>query len=104
VRTAFILAVVAVVLDCLPLPGIIGGIVYLIAVILLLVGYNKLKNSSTFPGGKGASVLFVAMILIVVGWVLDFIPLIGDWLEALLTIIAYIMTLSGWNKIKNAAA
>jgi uncharacterized membrane protein len=103
VRTAFILALIAVVLDFLPLPGIIGGIVYLIAVILMLVGYGKLKKSSSFPGGKGASTLFVAMILIVVGWVLDFIPLIGDWMEALLTIIAYIMTLVGWNKIKNAA-
>ncbi|MDR2358866.1 MAG: hypothetical protein LBD87_03575 [Prevotellaceae bacterium] len=104
VRTAFILALVAVVLDYLPfIPGIIGGIVYLIAVILLLVGYGKLKDSSTFPGSKGATVLFIAMILIIVGWVLDFIPLVGDWLDAVLTIIAYIMTLSGWNKIKNAA-
>jgi hypothetical protein len=37
-----------------------------------------------------------------VGWVLDFIPLIGDWIEALLTIVAYILTLVGWSKIKNA--
>jgi hypothetical protein len=43
------------------------------------------------------------MILLVVGWGLDFIPLVGDWLESLLTIIAYIMTLAGWNKIKNVA-
>jgi hypothetical protein len=102
-RTAFILALIAVGLDFIPLPGIISDILYLIAIILMLMGYNQLKASSTFPGGKGASTLFVAMILIVVGWVLDFIPLIGDWMEALLRIIAYIMTLVGWNKIKNAA-
>jgi hypothetical protein len=103
VRTAFILALIAVALDFLPLPGIIGDILYLIAIILMLVGYSKLKKSPTFPGGHGASTLFVAMILIVVGWGLDFIPFIGDWIESLLTIIAYIMTLVGWNKIKNAA-
>jgi uncharacterized membrane protein len=104
VRTAFILALIAVALDALPLiPGIVGDIVYLIAVILMLVGYSKLKDSSTFAGGKGASTLFVAMILILVGWVLDFIPFIGDWMEALLTIVAYILTLVGWSKIKNAA-
>lgn len=103
VRTAFILALIAVVLNALPLiPGIVGDIVYLIAVILLLTGYGKLKGSSTFAGGSGASTLFVAVILILVGWVLDFIPLVGDWIESLLTVIAYILTLVGWKSIKNA--
>ncbi|MDR1672226.1 MAG: hypothetical protein LBS09_01995 [Bacteroidales bacterium] len=104
VRTAFILALIAVVLDVLPLiPGIIGDILYLIAIILMLVGYSTLKGSSTFAGKDGASTLFVAMILILVGWVLDFIPFVGDWIEAVLTIVAYILTLVGWGKIKNAA-
>jgi uncharacterized membrane protein len=103
VRTAFILALVAVVLDALPfLPGIIGDTVYLVAIILMLLGYNSLKTSTTFPGRDGASTLFAAMILIMVGWVLDFIPLVGDWMESICSIIAYILTLVGWNKIKNA--
>ncbi|MDR0692118.1 MAG: hypothetical protein LBF69_03670 [Prevotellaceae bacterium] len=103
-RTAFILALIAVALDILPLiPGIIGDILYLIAVILMLVAYGKLKKSATFAGSAGASTLFVAMILIIVGWGVDLIPLLGDWVEGILTIIAYIMTLSGWKKIKNAA-
>jgi hypothetical protein len=103
VRTGFILTLIAVVLDMLPfIPGIIGDTVYCIAVILMLLGYNNLKNSSTFAGKDGTSALFVATILILVGWVVDFIPLIGDWIEALLTVVAYILTLIGWNKIKNA--
>jgi hypothetical protein len=107
VHTAFILALIAVVLIALPLGSVVdfvGDIVYFIAIILMLVGYSKLNGSSTFAGKSGASTLFVAMILILVGWVLDFIPLIGDWIEALLTIIAYIMTLVGWKTIKNAGA
>jgi hypothetical protein len=104
VRTAFMLVLVSVALDALPfLPDIVGDIVYLAAIILMLLGYGNLKKSATFAGKAGASTLFVAMILLVVGWVLDFIPLVGDWLEAVLTIVAYIMTLLGWNKIKNAA-
>jgi hypothetical protein len=102
VRTAFILALIAVVLDMVPLAGIISDIVYLIAVVLMLVAYSSLKNSTTFAGSAGASTLFVAMILIVVGWVVDFIPFAGDWIESVLSIIAYIMTLAGWCKIKNA--
>ncbi|MDR0713816.1 MAG: hypothetical protein LBF89_06120 [Bacteroidales bacterium] len=105
VRTALILAVIAAALDWVPLiPDIVGDIVYLIAVILMLAGYNKLKNSSTFAGKNGASTLFVAMILIIVGWAFDFIPMVGNWIEGLLTVIAYAMTLVGWSKIKNAVA
>jgi hypothetical protein len=102
VRTGFILALVAVVLDMLPfIPGIIGDIAYLVAIILMLMGYNNLKGSTTFAGKDGASTLFVAMLLLLIGWVLDFIPFVGDWIEAILTIVAYIMTLVGWSKIKN---
>jgi hypothetical protein len=32
--------------------------------------------------------------------VLDFIPLVGDWIEGVLTIVAYVMTLVGWNRIR----
>ncbi|MDR2562411.1 MAG: hypothetical protein LBC98_00540 [Prevotellaceae bacterium] len=105
VRKAFILALIAVALDCLPfIPGIVGDIVYLIAVIMMLMGYGALKKSSTFAGSKGAATLYIAALLIVIGWALDFIPLVGDWLEGLLTIIAYVLTLLGWGKIKNAEA
>jgi hypothetical protein len=102
-RTGFILALIGVALDIVPfIPGIIGDILYLVAVILMLVGYNGLKGSASFAGQNGASILFIAMILILVGWVVDFIPFIGDWIDALLTVIAYIMTLVGWSKIKNS--
>jgi hypothetical protein len=104
VRTGFIIALAAVVLDMIPfIPGIIGDIAYFVAILLMLMGYNNLKGSTTFAGKDGASILFVAMLLLLIGWVLDFIPLVGDWIEAILTIVAYIMTLVGWSKIKNAA-
>ncbi|MDR1415083.1 MAG: hypothetical protein LBI96_04655, partial [Odoribacteraceae bacterium] len=61
-------------------------------------------QSGTFAGRDGAALLFVAMILILVGWVLDFIPLAGDYIEAIFSIIAYILTLMGWSKIRKATA
>jgi hypothetical protein len=86
VRMAFIIALIAAALDVFPfIPDIVGDIVYLVAIILMLLRYGSLKKSATFAGKAGASTLFVAMILLVVRWGLDFIPLVGDWLESLLT-------------------
>jgi hypothetical protein len=104
VRVAFIVALVAVVLNAISLiPGIVGDIVYFIAIVLMMLKYGSLKRSTTFAGRAGASTLYTAMLLLVLGWALDFIPVVGDWIESVLTIIAYIMTLQGWGKIKNVA-
>ena len=51
--------------------------------------------------------LFVAMILLLIGVVLNFIIpsilLIGGILNIILSVVAYIMVFIGWGKIKNAA-
>jgi hypothetical protein len=60
------------------------------------------KTCMFLPSGSVRTAFILALIAVA----LDFLPLpgiIGDWIESLLTIIAYIMTLVGWNKIKNAA-
>ncbi|MDR0766785.1 MAG: hypothetical protein LBF09_07630 [Odoribacteraceae bacterium] len=100
-RVAFILLLVAAALQLVPLAGVISDVVSLAAAILMLSGYHRLEASPTFPGKDGASILSVAMILIIVGWVFDFIPLIGDWIESALVIVAYVLTVVGWHKIKN---
>jgi hypothetical protein len=104
VRTGFILGIVAIGVDFIPLMGWAAGVLNIIAFILMLIGYSALKGSETFPtkARSGASTLFIAMILLVVGEVLDLIPLIGDYFNALFHFIAYILTLVGWAKIKNA--
>ena len=105
VRTAFILAIIAAGVGFIPLMGWVGGILNIVAFILMLLGYSALKSSSTFPelGRKGASTLFVALILLLVGVVVGFIPFIGGIFNGILSIIAYIMTLLGWKKIVSAA-
>jgi len=105
VRTAFILAIIAAGVSFIPLMGWAAGILNIIAFILMLLGYSALKTSTTFPelARKGASTLFVALILLLVGAIIGFIPFVGGIIEGVLSIIAYIMTLLGWKKIVNAA-
>ncbi|MDR1863996.1 MAG: hypothetical protein LBR08_00300 [Bacteroidales bacterium] len=103
IRMGFILALVAVGVDFFPLTGWIVGVLNIIAFILMLVGYSALKESGSFPtqARGGAFTLFVAMILLIVGEVLDFIPLVGDYFNALFHLVSYILLLMGWAKIKN---
>lgn len=85
----------------LPLAIVLGFIalaVSIVAYIFYLMGFSALKNSSTFPGAAGASTVFVAYILTLVGAVLFFIPVIGK----IVGLVGLIMLLVGWAKIKNA--
>jgi hypothetical protein len=101
VRLAFILVLIGTGLEFVSLLGFVCTVLYIIAYIIMLLGYSALKKSPTFPATKAASTLFTAMILLLIGAILDFIPLIGDFLEGVLNIIAYIMMFLGWSKIKN---
>jgi uncharacterized membrane protein len=104
VRIAYILLLISVAVDFIPLMGWVSTVLGIIAFIYMLLGYSALKNSTTFPelARKGASLLFVALILLIVGYVLDFIPIVGDVLEGILSIVAYILTFLGGKKIKDA--
>ncbi|GHV68199.1 hypothetical protein FACS1894199_15060 [Bacteroidia bacterium] len=104
VRLAYILVLIGVAVDFIPLMGWISTILGIIAFIYMLLGYSALKSSSTFPelARGGASLLFVALILLIVGEVVDFIPFAGDILQGILNIVAYILIFVGWKKIKDA--
>lgn len=101
IRTATILAIVAAILVVIPFLGLVGGIINLISWIMLLIAYSGLKSSTTFPEGarRGASKLFTAMILGIIGWVIGLIPLVGGIIETILAIISFFLVLSGWKCI-----
>lgn len=100
-KTSTIIMIVAAVLSVIPIIRIAGGILYVIAWIMLIIAYAKLKNSATFPelARKGTSKLFIAMILDVIGWVIGLIPIIGPIIKAILSIIAFILMILGWQSI-----
>lgn len=101
ISTCTIIMMVATVLAVIPVVGLLGGIANLVAWIILLLAYNSLKKSVTFPATarEGASKLFLAMILDIVGAVVGIIPLIGGITNAILAIIAFIFVLQGWKAI-----
>lgn len=106
IRTATILSIIGVIVVLIPFIGWIGSILNLISWIMLLMAYAGLKNSATFPvlAREGASKLFVAMILGVVGGVLGFIPIVGSIIEFIFDVIAFIMMLVGWKRIAQSEA
>ncbi|MCL2683180.1 MAG: hypothetical protein FWE63_06855 [Bacteroidales bacterium] len=113
VRTAAMLILIgfgiALLFSWIPFAGWFGRWVafffYIIAYIFMIMGFSSLKSSSTFNhiAKKGAEMLFVAAILLLVAVVVNIIPFIGGILNIIVSIVAYIMVFIGWAKIKSAA-
>ncbi|MDR2042219.1 MAG: hypothetical protein LBP98_07890 [Tannerella sp.] len=105
IRTGVLLGLAGEMISLIPLIGwVIGGILNIIAFFLMMTGYSTLKNSPTFPAAarEGAGKLFTSQILLLIGVVLGWIPLIGGFFEGILDLIAFILLLIGWSAIKNA--
>lgn len=102
--TACILMVIAAVLDFIPGVGWIGTILVIIGYIMSLLGFSALKKSTTFPekARKGASFMFIAAILVIIGKVLGFIPMAGGIIEVVFLLVATILFILGWYKVKSA--
>lgn len=101
-KIAVILGIVGVVIGMLPLVGgIIGGIIGIIAFVFEFLGYGILKSSVTIgaEGQAGAGKLRISMILVMVGMVLGFFPLIGGTLQAFTSLVALWLIFRGWNMI-----
>ncbi len=105
IRIAVILVLVGALVGLIPIAGgFIDGILGLVAYILMLGGFSKLKSSSTFPqlACKGASLLFISTIILLVASVLGIIPLAGGIIKAIFNPVGYILMVMGWAKIKSA--
>lgn len=104
IRLSTILTIVGSIVAVIPLIGIAGDITVFIGWIILFMAYSTLKGSTTFPATavKGMQKLYTAMVLCLIGWVVDFIPLVGDFVELILTVIAFFMTLKGWKIISTS--
>ncbi len=102
IRSGLIWSIVAILTDLIA--GWLSFIFFIVAFFVLIGGYSRLKHSVTFPkkARRGAGTLYASMIVELVGNILDLIPLAGDVLELIFSIIAFCMLLAGWAKIKNA--
>lgn len=106
VRTAYILLVVALLVDFVPLIGWLASFVLIvIAYVKMLSGYRGLKKSYTFPSEarQGAATLYSCTIWTLVAYVLGCIPLVGSVIEGIITLVIFFTILSAWGRIKNGA-
>lgn len=102
IRTAVILNIVAALCSMIPVAGgIIGGILNLIAFILCIMAYGRLRNDANFPGRDGMKTLYTTAILQIIAAVLGIIPIINI-IGIIIGVIAFIMFIVGWGKVKNA--
>lgn len=95
-----LLYIVGLAVKEIPVAGwIISPIVMIVSFVFMLLGYNALKKSETFPGKDGMKLLFIAAILGVVASVFALIPLIGTVIAGILGIVNFILFLLGWKKV-----
>lgn len=104
IRIGILLGLIATGVTFIPFLGWAASILNIIAFIFMLLGFSGLKKSTTFPakGVQGASSLYIAMILTLVGIVVGIIPVVGGFIEMVLDIVAFFMILNGWRAIKDS--
>lgn len=103
---AYILLIVADIVDFIP---VIGGIAWLVLVIVgyvkLLSGFKALRDSATYSelAKSGAAVLYTSTIWILAGAVVSIIPFVGGFINAIITLVVFFTILRGWKKIQDGA-
>lgn len=106
VFVAYILLLVAVVVDCIPMVGWIAWLVFIIiGYVKLFGGYKGLRDSQTFnvEAKGGAALLYSATVWALVADLVDMLlPYVGGVLSLIFVIVSFVKTLKGW-KIISAA-
>lgn len=100
-KTAFIIGLIGVIIDFIPLLGWLAVVLAVIAFIFEYLGYSQLKTSTAVgnQGQQGAKNLCISMILIIIGCLLGFIPVFGNFIEAIITLVVIYLVFNGWQKI-----
>ena len=97
--------ILAIMLRFIPAVGwILGPVAIIVSCVFMLLGYNGLKKSETFPGKDGMKMLFIAMIIGIVGGVFGIIPVIGTIIAGICFIVEFVMVILGWKKVAEPVA
>ncbi|TVQ18362.1 MAG: hypothetical protein EA361_01470 [Bacteroidetes bacterium] len=100
---AAIIGIVAMFVGLLPLIGGILSFLILIAVVVLqIIGYSKLKGSTSIgtEGISGANLLLLSIVVLFIGAVFGLIPGLGRFIEPLFALGALFMIVFGWLRIQ----
>jgi len=103
--SAVILGIIANIFSYIPLIGFIPeAIIRFIAFIVQLVGLLQLRNSTTIgkKGASGVDFLLIAIILIIFANILGVLPFAGDFIEKVISLLAFLIIPFGWLKIQQS--
>lgn len=103
--TGIMVYILALMLEQTPMlvSWILGPIGVIVSCVFMLLAYNALKKSETFPNREGMNTLFIAKIIGIVGGVISIIPLLG-FIGGILYIVMFVMVLLGWKKVAEPIA
>lgn len=104
IRNAYLVSVLGALLTVIPaVGGFLNIACSIIALVMLIMGYNAYSQSAVLPSlaKSGALMLRNAVIISLVGSVIDLIPAVGGVLMFVCSVVAIIMLFMGWNRIAN---
>lgn len=102
--TALMLNIIAYI-SYIMILSFVSKIISIIAFAIMIYGFYNLKKSETFPldARKGASKLFIAMILLLCGVIMSLLfmhnLILREQLTAIVSIVAFVLNIIGWKKI-----
>lgn len=101
-RLGMIVMLVGSLLDAIPGIGILAPGLYLIAFVVEILAYSKLKTSASLgPDGKsGAGMLMQAVIIGVLFSILDIVPYLGEAIAGVTALFIILLSFYGWRKIQ----
>lgn len=99
---AAIIGVVGLLIDLIPLMGLISSLIFIAVFIVELIGFIKLKASKSIGevGKGGITLLIVAMGLAIVQSIFGLIPFVGGMIGSVISIVAIILVFFGWLKVQ----
>ncbi len=100
---AAIVGFVGLIIDLIPLVGWLAIIILMLAFIIELVGFLRLKASETIgdKGKSGAGLLVISMVLVVIAALFWFIPVVGGIISSILSLAALFLVFYGWQRIQS---
>lgn len=99
-----LLGLVGTLIGIIPLLGFIGTILEIIGFVFMMMGFNSLRQLSLNElAAKGAHQLWLMMVLSVVSAVVGIIPLVGNILSLILSIVILALAFLGWRNFANSS-
>ncbi len=80
--------------------GILSGITAIIGFIIFIMGLSKLKTHLDDAGKAGITLIFIGVAINILGLIIDLIPAVGAIIASIFYIIAYLLELFGFIRMR----